>query len=143
MVFGRKSAPVKPQPPGVEEILQDLSRATAFDPVYTLVPSLARDVVEEETETKENTTYKTVVEYLEKEKKLEKLQSQVGEGFDTLVTSQKELKKLTGEVQDQLENLKEARGKLCVAGGGVLAKPVLEESTTGNRTLDDSEPDLC
>ena len=42
MVFGRKSAPVKPKPPGVDEILEDLSKAAPSDPLFSLVPSVAK-----------------------------------------------------------------------------------------------------
>jgi hypothetical protein len=115
----------------VEEILEDLGEAAGTDPVYSLVPGLAREVVEEELETEGNRCYRDVAKYLATEEKLTRLQGKVGEGFEALVSSQKELKKLTESVQEQLEGLKEARGKLGV--------PRVE--ATGQQ--EDSESELC
>lgn len=131
MVFGRKSAPVKPQPPGVEDILEDLAKAPVDDPLFALVPSLARDVVEEDEDTAENRNYKQVADYLAKEEKLSKLQARVGQEFDALVSSQKELAKVTGEVQQQVAALKEARGRIKV--------PAKVEQVE----QEDSESELC
>lgn len=50
MVFGRKSAPVKPPAPGVEEILEDLATAGPSDPVFLLVPGI-QDVVGHQVQT--------------------------------------------------------------------------------------------
>jgi hypothetical protein len=116
----------------VEEILEDLGAAAGTDPVYSLVPGLAREVVEEELETEGNRCYRDVAKYLATEGKLTRLQVKVGEGFEALIASQKELKKLTGSVQEQLEGLKEARSKLGVP----RVEPTAEEQ-------EDSESELC
>ena len=89
--------------------MQDLSGASCSDPVYSLVPGLARELVEEE-----EGSYARVAQYLAKEEKLASLQEKVGHGFEALVSSQQELKKVTGEVQEQLGSLREARGRLGV-----------------------------
>ena len=73
MVFGRKAAPVKPKPPGVEEILEDLSKAAPTDPLFTLVPSVAKALIAEE-EVEENKRYHQVAEYLSCEETLNQLQ---------------------------------------------------------------------
>ena len=67
--------------------------------MYSLVPGLAREVVEEELETNGNRCYRDVAKYLAIEEKLTQLQGKVREGFEALVASQMELKKLTGSVQ--------------------------------------------
>ena len=42
------------------------------------------------------------------------MEEKVNSGFESFVSSQKELEKVTGEVQSQLGNIKEARSKLGV-----------------------------
>ena len=135
MVFGRKSAPVKPKPPGVEEILEDLSKAAPIDPLFTLVPSVAKDLIAEE-EVEENKSYQQVAEYLACEETLNQLQHRVTEGFSELVTSQKELGQVTEEVEKQLESLRKARAQL----GVVPEKKIEVAAETAEE--EDSE-DLC
>ena len=48
--------------------------------MYSLVPGLAREVVEEELETEGNRCYRDVAKYLATEEKLTRLQGKVGEG---------------------------------------------------------------
>ena len=109
--------------------MQDLSGASCSDPVYSLVPGLARELVEEE----EEGSYARVAQYLAKEEKLASLQEKVGHGFEARVSSQQELKKVTGEVQEQLGSLREARGRL-----GVDRRPVAEKQ--GEK---EDQEDLC
>ena len=61
-----------------------------------------------------NDNYSDVIGYGSKEKKLKPLQEKVNSCFESLVFSQEELEKVTGEVQSQLGNIKEARNKLVV-----------------------------
>ena len=75
---------------------------------------LTREVVEEKLETEGNCCIWDVNKYLATEEKLTQLQGKDREGFKALVPSQKELKKLTRSVQEQLEGLKETHGKLGV-----------------------------
>lgn len=75
---------------------------------------LTREVVEEKLETEGNRCIWEVNKYLATEEKLTRLQGKDREGFKALVPSQKELKKLTRSVQEQLEGLKETHGKLRV-----------------------------
>ena len=135
MVFGRKSAPVKPKPPGVEEILEDLSKAAPTDPLFTLVPSVAKDLIAEE-EIEENKRYLQVAEYLSCEETLNRLQHSVTEGFAELVASQKELGQVTEEVETQLESLRKARAQL-----GVVPEKKIEALAT--ETLEEDSEDLC
>ena len=134
MVFGRKSAPVKPKPPGVEEILEDLSKAAPIDPLFTLVPSVAKDLIAEE-EVEENKSYQQVAEYLACEETLNQLQHRVTEGFSELVTSQKELGQVTEEVEKQLESLRKARAQL-----GVVPEKKIEVAA---ETAEEDSEDLC
>ena len=133
MVFGRKSAPVKPKPPGVEEILEDLSKAAPIDPLFTLVPSVAKDLIAEE-EVEENKSYQQVAEYLACEETLNQLQHRVTEGFSELVTSQ-ELGQVTEEVEKQLESLRKARAQL-----GVVPEKKIEVAA---ETAEEDSEDLC
>ena len=135
MVFGRKSAPVKPKPPGVEEILEDLSKAEPTDPLFTLVPSVAKDLIAEE-EIKENKQYQQVAEYLSCEETLNQLQHRVTEGFAELVASQKELGQVTEEVETQLESLRKARAQL-----GVVPEKKIE--VVASETREEDSEDLC
>ena len=137
MVFGRKSAPVKPKPPGVEEILEDLSKAAPSDPLFTLVPSVAKELIAEE-EIEENKRYQQVAEYLSSEESLNQLQQKVTEGFAQLVSSQKELGQVTEEVETQLESLRKARSQLGVQ----LPEKKIEVLATETLEEEDSE-DLC
>ena len=137
MVFGRKSAPVKPKPPGVEEILEDLSKAAPSDPLFTLVPSVAKELIAEE-EIEENKRYQQVAEYLSCEESLNQLQQKVTEGFAQLVSSQKELGQVTEEVETQLESLRKARSQLGVQ----LPEKKIEVLATETLEEEDSE-DLC
>ena len=135
MVFGRKSAPVKPKPPGVEEILEDLSTAAPTDPLFTLVPSVAKDLIAEE-EIEENKRYLQVAEYLSCEETLNRLQHSVTEGFAELVASQKELGQVTEEVETQLESLRKARAQL-----GVVPEKKVE--ALASETSEEDSEDLC
>ena len=135
MVFGRKSAPVKPKPPGVEEILENLSKAAPTDPLFTLVPSVAKDLIAEE-EIEENKRYQEVADYLSCEETLNQLQHKVTEGFAELVASQKELGQVTEEVETQLKNLRKARAQL-----GVVPEKKVEVLET--ETPEEDAEDLC
>ena len=135
MVFGRKSAPVKPKPPGVEEILEDLSKAGPTDPLFTLVPSVAKDLIAEE-EAEEKGGYEQVAEYLSCEEALDHLQHRVTEGFAQLVSSQKELGQVTEEVETQLESLRKARAQLRVAPEKKIEVVTVE-------TAEEDSEDLC
>ena len=134
MVFGRKSAPVKPKSPGVEDILEDLSKASPTDPLFTLVPSVAQDLIAEE-ELEENKRYQQVAEYLSCEDTLNCLQHRVTEGFAELVASQKELGQVTEEVETQLESLRKSRAQL-----GVLPEKKIEVALG---TQEEDSEDLC
>jgi hypothetical protein len=57
MVFGWKPAPASPSPTTVDQILEDLQIAEPDDPVYTLNPTLTRDIIEEDPESKVNKNY--------------------------------------------------------------------------------------
>ena len=135
MVFGRKSAPVKPKPPGVEEILEDLSKAAPTDPLFTLVPSVAKNLIAE-VEIEENKRYQEVADYLSCEETLNQLQHKVTEGFAELVASQKELGQVTEEVETQLESLRKARAQL-----GVVPEKKIE--ALASETLEEDSEDLC
>lgn len=137
MVFGRKTAPAKPSPPTVDQILEDLKSAEPDDPVYTLNPTLTRDIIEEDPESEVNKNYSDVIGYVAKEKKIKQLEVKVNSGFETLVSSQKELEKVTSEVQSQLSNIKEARNKLGVE------VPTDNTSQVEHRVEEESEEDLC
>ena len=134
MVFGRKSAPVKPKSPGVEDILEDLSKASPTDPLFTLVPSVAQDLIAEE-ELEENKRYQQVAEYLSCEDTLNRLQHRVTEGFAELVASQKELGQVTEEVETQLESLRKSRAQL-----GVVPEKKIEVALG---TQEEDSEDLC
>ena len=142
MVFGRKPAPAKPSPPTVDQILEDLQIAEPDDPVYTLNPTLTRDIIEEDPESEVNKNYSDVIGYVSKEKKLKQLQEKVNSGFESLVSSQKELEKVTGEVQSQLGNIKEARNKLVVELPTDNSSQVCETLTVVEKA-EESEDDLC
>lgn len=57
MVFGWKPAPAKPSPTTVDRILEDLQIADPDYPVYTLNPTLTRDIIEEDPESTVNKKY--------------------------------------------------------------------------------------
>ena len=76
-------------------------------------PTLNGDIIEEDPESEVNDNYSDVIGYGSKEKKLKPLQDKVNSVFESLVFSQ-ELDKVTGEVQSQFGNIKEARNKLVV-----------------------------
>ena len=117
--------------------VEDLKSAEPDDPVYTLNPTRTRDIIEEDPESKVNKNYSDVIGYVAKEKEIKQLEVKVNSGFETLVSSLKELEKVTSEVQSQLSNIKEARNKLGVE------VPTDNTSQVEHRVEEESEEDLC
>ena len=116
MVFGRKATEdtlVKPTPPNVDKILEDLKRAEPEDPVFTLSPSVLSEV-EDKAESDADKNYSDVITYVAKEKQINNLQEKIFSGFDTLQNSQKELESVSNEVAEQLGNIKKERQKITV-----------------------------
>ena len=140
MVFGRKKAAVetreKPQPPNVEEILEDLREAGAEDPVFALNPSLQSENSESDIEKEVKQNYSDVTEYLNKEKKILELRRKISTGFNTLESSQKDLEKISVEVATSLENIRQDREKSQESEAEV-AIPANESAES------ESEEDLC
>lgn len=137
MVFGRRSELVKPAPPTVDKILEDLQAAESDDPVYTVSTSIARDLIEEDTESEVNKNYLSVIDYVSKQKKLKQLEEKINTGFELLVSSQKDLEKLTSEVDSQLSNIKETRKK-------VVEEIPRNKSSEHTVTVEErAEEDLC
>ena len=134
MVFGRKATEdtlVKPTPPNVEKILEDLKKAESEDPVFTLSPSVLSQV-EDKVETDADKNYSDVIAYVAKEKQINHLQKKIFSGFETLQNSQKELETVSNEVAEQLGNIKKERQKVNVA-----SDPKLEVAEAS------SDEDLC
>lgn len=117
--------------------VEDLKSAEPDDPVYTLNPTRTRDIIEEDPESKVNKNYSDVIGYVAKEKEIKQLEVKVNSGFETLVSSLKELEKVTSEVQSQLSIIKEARNKLGVE------VPTDNTSQVEHRVEEESEEDLC
>ena len=115
--------------------MEDLSKASPTDPLFTLVPSVAKDLIAEE-EVEENKRYQQVAEYLSCEETLNQLQHRVSEGFAELVASQKELGQVTEEVETQLESLRKARAQL-----GVVSQKRVEVEAV--ETPEEDTEDLC
>ena len=140
MVFGRKAELVKPSPPTVEQILEDLQTAEWDDPVYTVSTNIARDIIEEDPESDVNKNYLSVIDYSNNQKKLKQLEVKVNTGFEALESSQRDLEKLTSEVEEQLSNIKETRNKVAEDipkdKSSVVAVTVEEKA-------EESEEDLC
>ena len=137
MVFGRKSAEdtlVKPTPPNVDKILEDLKRAEPEDPVFTLSPSVLAEV-EEKTETDADKNYSDVIAYVAKEKQITGLQEKISSGFDILQSSQKDFESVSNEVAEQLENIKKERQKI-----NTKSNPKPESRPVGEVGSDE---DLC
>ena len=134
MVFGRKATEdtlVKPTPPNVEKILEDLKKAESEDPVFTLSPSVLSQV-EDKVETDADKNYSDVIAYVAKEKQINHLQKKIFSGFETLQNSQKELETVSNEVAEQLGNIKKERQKI-----NVVSDPKLEVAEAS------SDEDLC
>ena len=116
MVFGRKAVEdtsVKPTPPTVDQILEDLKRAEPEDPVLTFSPSVLIDS-EDKAETDADKNYSDVIAYVAQEKQINKLQGKLFSGFDILRNSHKDLETVSKEVCEQLENIKKERQKIPV-----------------------------
>ena len=134
MVFGRKATEdtlVKPTPPNVEKILEDLKKAESEDPVFTLSPSVLSQV-EDKADTDADKNYSDVIAYVAKEKQINHLQKKIFSGFETLQNSQKELETVSNEVAEQLGNIKKERQKI-----NVVSDPKLEVAEAS------SDEDLC
>ena len=142
MVFGRKQtateAVIKPSPPSIDQILEDLKKAESDDPVFRLNPSKLVETEAVNPEAERN--YREVTEYTGRERQISQLQEKIVEGFDTLVSSQKELESLSSSVADQLEIIKKERSKIdlktaeATAGVGESGDKASEE---------ESGEDLC
>ena len=137
MVFGRKATEdtlVKPCPPNVDQILEDLKSAEPEDPVFTLNPSLLTEV-SLNTETDADRNYSDVIAYVAKEKQINNLQEKLFSGFDILQKTQKELETASNEVAEQLDNIKKERLKINVR---------IDSNTEEEKSLaEDSSEDLC
>ena len=135
MVFGRKATEdtlVKPCPPNVDQILEDLKSAEPEDPVFTLNPSLLTEV-SFNTETDADRNYSDVIAYVAKEKQINNLQEKLFSGFDILQNTQKDLETASNEVAEQLDNIKKERLKINVR----------IDSNTEESLVEDSSEDLC
>ena len=92
MVFGRKvTEPVRPSPPTVDQILEDLKSADPVDPVYTLSKQLLGGLINEDSEgddlSNPNVLYKKVSEYVASADKLDELSTTISQGTDSLTQS--------------------------------------------------------
>lgn len=140
MVFGRKETPQKPSPPSVDQILEDLQAADADDPIYTLNPTLNREVIEADPDSDVNRNYCDVLEFVSKEKRLKQLKESINFGFDQLVSSQKVLTQSTTEVENQLKTIKVKRSEI----GKDLDKSISkEDKVTLEEKIQEFEDDLC
>ena len=131
MVFGRKATEdtlVKPCPPSVDQILEDLKSAEPEDPVFTLNPSLLTEV-SLNTETDADRNYSDVIAYVAKEKQINNLQEKLFSGFDILQKTQKELETASNEVAEQLDNIKKERLKINVRIDFNTEESLAEESS--------------
>merc|ERR1712126_547039 len=141
--MGTEESLVKPSPPSVDQILEDLKKADPEDPVFSLNPNTVTDVADEDTETDAERNYKDVLAYVAEEKKITKLQGKIFEDFETLLSSQKDFEKVSSEVADKLDNLKKERQKISSSNAG--PDPLTTESRGKlNSNIEDSdEEDLC
>ena len=140
MVFGRKETPQKPSPPSVDQILEDLQAADADDPIYTLNPTLNREVIEADPDSDVNRNYCDVLEFVSKEKRLKQLKESINFGFDQLVSSQKVLTESTTEVENQLKNIKVKRSEI---GKDLVKNISKEDKVTLEEKIQEFEDDLC
>ena len=141
MVFGRKSQEdvlVKPSPPSVDQILDDLKVAESDDPVFSLNPNVLNDNSEETQLSDAEKNYKEVIAFVAQEKKISQLQGKISKGFDTLTGSHKEVEAVSKEVADQLEFIKEKRAKIPSQKVGDK-----EISDSEKVKADSSDEDLC
>merc|ERR1712228_531674 len=139
-VFGRKETPQKPSPPSVDQILEDLQAADPDDPIYTLNPTLNREVIEADPDSDVNRNYCDVLEFVSKEKRLKQLKENINFGFDQLVSSQKVLTESTTEVENQLKNIKVKRGEI---GNDLDESISKEDKVTLEEKIQEFEDDLC
>jgi len=140
MVFGRKETTQKPSPPSVDQILEDLQAADADDPIYTLNPTLNREVIEADPDSDVNRNYCDVLEFVSKEKRLKQLKESINFGFDQLVSSQKVLTESTTEVENQLKNIKVKRSEI---GKDLVKNISKEDKVTLEEKIQEFEDDLC
>ena len=144
MVFGRKvtaeEACLKPSPPSVDQILEDLKAADPDDPVFRLNPSKLAEDNEDSDETKDyEKNFRDVTEYVSQEKIIIQLQDRIQQGFDNLVSSQQELESVSASVASQLETIKKERSKIDLG----------ERQESGDKKKESSvkdcsdEEDLC
>jgi len=151
MVFGRKKSvvPARPVPPTVDQILEDLRTTGDQDPVYSLNQGLLDQLVEVDTGEKEgevtqedlgdpNILYQKVVEYVNAGGKVDQLAERIRSGFETLLTSQKELEELTEQVKTRVED---TRKRSNVTTANKKRNRPADELEENNRESEES--DLC
>lgn len=167
MVFGRKKSntPAVPVPPSVEQILDDLRAAPNNDPVYSLNPELLEELVDPPPEdefdpedlSNPSALCQKVAEYVAARDTIGTLAERIGAGFEALVCSQAELEQLTGQVQAQLDAIREKRKKFDEqqggGGGGASGRVEATErgeqpekpsaSEPGGGGCSEEEEDLC
>merc|ERR1719312_518393 len=141
MVFGRKSQEdlmVKPSPPSVDQILDDLKAAESDDPVFSLNPNVLSDSSEANRISDAEKNYEEVIAFVSPEKRISNLQGKIAKDFDILTGSQNELEAVLKEVADQFELTKEVRAKIpsqIVKSG--------ENKSENSEVNSDISEDLC
>ena len=103
VVSGLKTEPTKPAPATPTIVLITFLRIFSLcsqsrdGPVYIFNTTLTRDIIEEDPESED-----CALCNVPKQKRLPQLEVKVSSGFSTLVSSQKELEKLTSEVECEI-----------------------------------------
>jgi len=150
MVFGGKASarPKLPQPPTVDQLLEDLKAADLNEPVYNLSRELLGGLIDESEKEEDlsdpNLLYKKVVEYVGSADSLEKLGTKISQETKALQESHQDLKKLAEEVQNNLKRIKDSglRERSTVEPSA-LETVAKKEDDAANVNKEEEEEDLC
>ncbi|KAI1891886.1 hypothetical protein AGOR_G00148340 [Albula goreensis] len=91
--------PSRPDPPSVEQILEDINRAFPNDPVFTILQDGIQDVKAGSSDSEVESRYQQSRRYLELNERLQEARSQ-------LVRQREELRTVGEELQHSVEEVK-------------------------------------
>ena len=115
-------------------------RSTSPHAICSFSTNIAREIIEEDPESDVNKNYLSVIDYFNNQKKLKQLEVKVNTGFEALESSQRDLGKLTSEVEEQLSNIKETRNKVAEEIPKDRSSVI---TVTVEEKAEESEEDLC
>ncbi|XP_036442311.1 UPF0449 protein C19orf25 homolog [Colossoma macropomum] len=97
----RMVLPTRPDPPSVEQIIEDINRAYPNDPVFSLLQESSEDLKGGSSSSEVETRYLQSRRYLELNERLQEARTELVQRRDELRTVGESLEKSVAEVKDR------------------------------------------